>query len=114
MSSLDEDALTLFRAGCTQEVTWDDFTDRQKDHWRAVARKAKELHVKAYAEAEYQRVSAAIKNRWERGIVPVGFLYASSALEDAADAAQSDGLSTAAEVIYDLRARAKELRGQTE
>lgn len=41
---LDAEAVQLFYAGTSQRPAWDDFTERQKDHWRAIARKAREMH----------------------------------------------------------------------
>lgn len=48
----------------------------------------------------------------EEVLTAEGFGYIPDALEAAAKAAQDDGLTTSAEVIYDLRARAKRMRSQ--
>jgi hypothetical protein len=88
---LDAEAVVLFESGWSgRPVQWDEFTPRQQDHWRKVAMKAREIH----AHPMCHEIAAA------------------SALEEAASAAQDDQLATAAEVIYDLCARAAELRAR--
>jgi len=69
---LDGEALALFRAGCSRPVTWDEFTDRQKKHWRAVAHKAREIHGRSANIARAARVlhanthdSPANSSDWE-------------------------------------------------
>lgn len=59
-------------------------------------------------ELEYQQIQAAIRSHFP----PSPAELTADALDEAANAAVEDGLTTAAEVIYDLRARAKELRAQ--
>jgi len=54
---LDAEALMLFRAGCTQTATWSEFTDRQRDHWRAVATKARKIHKGAASARDLARLA---------------------------------------------------------
>ena len=72
MNALDTEALELFHAGASQIANWDDFTDRQRDHWRAVAMKAREIHGRAANIARAARVlhanthdSPANSSDWE-------------------------------------------------
>lgn len=44
LSSLDAEAFAFFRAGTTQPAEWWQFTDLQKNHWRAIAKKAREIY----------------------------------------------------------------------
>lgn len=63
MNALDAEALQLFHAGTSQRAEWDDFTDQQKDHWRAVARKAREMYASRLVDRE--TVEQAAKDVYE-------------------------------------------------
>jgi hypothetical protein len=52
---LDIEALALFRSGCGRPVTWVEFTEKQRNHWRGIARKARELHGAKPHDAEREK-----------------------------------------------------------
>lgn len=60
-AALDVEALQLFHAGTSQRAEWDDFTARQKDHWRAVAVKAREIHTPVRAG-----IAAIVLEHWPK------------------------------------------------
>lgn len=63
MTALDAEALMLFQAGTTQVAYWDEFTDRQMDHWRAVAMKAREIHAPLPTRHE---IAEIVLHHWAR------------------------------------------------
>lgn len=64
MNELDTEAFTLFRAGCSQQSNWEDFTERQKNHWRAVAANAREIH--ATPRPSRKEIAALVLEHWPR------------------------------------------------
>lgn len=57
---LDIEALALFRAGCGRTVTWQEFTEKQRNHWRGIARKAREIHDSKDRDAERNKEVQAL------------------------------------------------------
>lgn len=62
--TLDTEAFALFRAGCSQSTTWEELTDRQKNHWRAVAANAREIH--APARPARDEIAAIVLEHWPK------------------------------------------------
>lgn len=77
MNQLDTEALALFHASSAQTAKWEDFTPGQKNCWRSVAMKAREMYapkpsfpeeaieVVARVILECQEFSEAHYGRWE-------------------------------------------------
>lgn len=62
--TLDTEAFTLFRAGCSQPAKWEDFTERQKDHWRAVAANARWIHTQP--RPTRKEIAAIVLEHWPK------------------------------------------------
>lgn len=61
LSALDAEAIALFHAGTSQRAEWWQFTDLQKNHWRAVALKARSIHNANHPKRRAVDVEAAAR-----------------------------------------------------